>query len=79
MIYVLAALLGFLSAGLVAITVVLILTVSAERARWAQERSELLTRISHPEIVPRPANAPTAVHVVPEDEGQLSLVGQILE
>lgn len=45
--------------------------------RHGEERSELLTRIQHPEVIPiRPDYDVNAV--VPEDEGEMALVGQII-
>lgn len=47
-----------------------------EREKWRQERSELLTRIQHPEIViptREPKDDPE-----PQDQGELHLVGRIV-
>lgn len=71
--------LGAVCLLLIGLILFLLQKASAERADWVRERSELITRALHPEIVPRPQNASTQVHVIPEDEGELALVGQIIE
>lgn len=52
---------------------------AAERQEWAQERSYLLDRVQAPErVVIRQAAQEHVPHVVPEDEGELAKVGQIV-
>lgn len=51
-----------------------------ERLAWAQERSGLLTRIQAPEHAPvLLASRSDVEHFVPEDEGEMNMVGMIVE
>jgi hypothetical protein len=51
----------------------------AERQEWAEERSHLLNRLADPGRVIIPQEPREVVpHVVPEDEAELAMVGQIV-
>jgi hypothetical protein len=66
-----------LAAGIVALTLRIIDAHSAERARFAQERWELLTRLTHPEIVVGPPAAERAPAPTPEPDDEYELIGTI--
>lgn len=51
----------------------------AEKEQWGKERTSLLNRIQAPELAVRESVAPPeqGARWVPEDDGELALVGQV--
>lgn len=66
---------GLLAVALVVVVAAFLRHQAAQEAAWAAERRELLSRITHPEVLP--TRSPVAFEVpdvVPDDS---NLVGQI--
>lgn len=73
----LAATTAILAVGIVLIVVRVIDAHSAERARFAQERWELLTRLTHPELVVGPPTSQATPPPAPEPDDEYELIGTI--